>query len=605
MSNILNEVSKLFKIKQINCTAYHPQSNGALERSHQTLADYLRHYINENQSDWDCWIDFAMFSYNTTTHSSTKFSPHELLFGKQPQIPTSLTNSVDFKYTYENYVDELKLKLQKSQEIARNNILKSKETSKIYYDKKSRNTEFKLGEKVLLLNEKSEKGKSKKLSQQYTGPYEIIEINSPVNVTIQIKRRKVKVHTNRLKHFTTPVIMTPYQLVAELSKTITYIKNANVYPYSLSKDNANRFLDIIEIKYHVSDNRIVYVISIPLVNSMKYSLYNLVPLPILHSSKESFVFILPAIKFLALSEILNTYTTFNDVNHCKSLDENEIMCIPEEPIYLTQSRKICETQLLTADSTSGKLDPSCDTRVLPASYEIWHKLTSNNSWIFALPQQTSITLNCLPNSPLSLFINGTGIITLDGGCKLYTSTTTIASDPITVKQTIFKEPIFPNFDLLQDCCEKFNDKPKIPNETLHIIPIQSIGLDYNELNIASQKLDEMNVEATRIIVMKSTVISYLVCTAIKCILAYLMYKLIKYLYKKYGTQSDKKPLGICHKSFEEESLGNCCQKITNCLTFNIKSRSKSPVRVQYDEENIATEEIPLRRSPRIAQLKDQ
>lgn len=50
-SKLLNQIAKLFKINQINCTAYHPQSNAALERSHATLADYLKHYIQDDQTD--------------------------------------------------------------------------------------------------------------------------------------------------------------------------------------------------------------------------------------------------------------------------------------------------------------------------------------------------------------------------------------------------------------------------------------------------------------------------------------------------------------------------------------------------------------------------
>lgn len=199
MSNVLKNVSKLFKIKQINCSAYHPQTNGALERSHATLADYLKHYINQNQTDWDNWIDFAMLSYNTTIHSSTKFSPFELIFGIKPKLPSSITTAPEFKYSYDDYIDDLKLKLQKSQEIARQNLLKSKVTNKSYHDKKINSVKFNVGDKVFLKNEQITAGTSKKLTPAYSGPYKIVETHPPVNYTILIKNRKTKVHANRLK----------------------------------------------------------------------------------------------------------------------------------------------------------------------------------------------------------------------------------------------------------------------------------------------------------------------------------------------------------------------------------------------------------------------
>lgn len=199
MSNLLNETAKLFKITKINCTAYHPQSNGALERSHSTLANYLKHYINTDQTDWDCWMPFAMFSYNTTTHTSTKFSPYELVFGHKPNLPTSITSKPEFKYSYDNYIDELTLRLRKSHEVAKTELLKSKEQNKSYYDKRVRDEIFNVGEFVYLLNETSKPGTSKKLTPSYTGPHKIISLDSLVNCTILVKNKRVKVHLNRLK----------------------------------------------------------------------------------------------------------------------------------------------------------------------------------------------------------------------------------------------------------------------------------------------------------------------------------------------------------------------------------------------------------------------
>lgn len=176
------------------------QTNGALERSHSTLSDFLKHYINEKQTDWGNWIDTAMFSYNTTMHTSTKFSPHELVFGNKPELPTKLTETPEFKYTYDCYLDQLKLKLNKICEIAREHIIKSKEKSKIYYDKKlGKRPNFHKGDLILLPNESMNSKLSKKLRAKFNGPYEIVKINSPTNVTL--KKKRPVVHVNRLKQF--------------------------------------------------------------------------------------------------------------------------------------------------------------------------------------------------------------------------------------------------------------------------------------------------------------------------------------------------------------------------------------------------------------------
>lgn len=44
---------RLLKVKKIQTTDFHPESIGSLERSHRVLAEYLRHYVREDQTNWD------------------------------------------------------------------------------------------------------------------------------------------------------------------------------------------------------------------------------------------------------------------------------------------------------------------------------------------------------------------------------------------------------------------------------------------------------------------------------------------------------------------------------------------------------------------------
>ena len=127
MSELFSNVAKLFKIRKYHTTAYHPQSNGALERSHQGLLDYIKQYTNQYKDSWDNWIDFAMLSYNTTPHTVTQFIPYELVFGRKPNLPSLLTSTNEPIYTYEDYVTELKLKLSHAFDTAHKHIIDYKE----------------------------------------------------------------------------------------------------------------------------------------------------------------------------------------------------------------------------------------------------------------------------------------------------------------------------------------------------------------------------------------------------------------------------------------------------------------------------------------------
>jgi hypothetical protein len=190
------------KIKKIKCTTYHPQTNCALERTHRVLVEYLRCFILEDQSNWNKWLPYATFVFNTTPHTSTGFTPHELLFGRKPNIPGLLRRDPpDVQYVYDDCVKELQSRLQSSYQVARSNLAQHKERSKEYHDRNINIPLFTIGDKVLLHDEKVRRGRSTKLSSPWISPYSIVDIDD-VNKTLKLPRnRTLKVHGNRLKPF--------------------------------------------------------------------------------------------------------------------------------------------------------------------------------------------------------------------------------------------------------------------------------------------------------------------------------------------------------------------------------------------------------------------
>ena len=55
-SRILWELLRLLGIRKTRMSALHPQSDGQVERQHQTILNYLAKFLAENQRDWDRWI---------------------------------------------------------------------------------------------------------------------------------------------------------------------------------------------------------------------------------------------------------------------------------------------------------------------------------------------------------------------------------------------------------------------------------------------------------------------------------------------------------------------------------------------------------------------
>lgn len=194
ISITMNEVCNLLKIKQIQSTAYHHESIGALENSHKVLGAYLRNQTQNHDDAWSTWIQYWCFSYNTTVHTETKYTPFELVFGRNCLIPSNLKNTIEPIYNFDNYSIELKYRLQKAHDDARSNLIQSKEKRKKIYDKTVNPKNYKKGDMILVKNETGDKISS----PCFLGPYEVLEDLTP-NVKI-LKNNKVDlIHKNRTK----------------------------------------------------------------------------------------------------------------------------------------------------------------------------------------------------------------------------------------------------------------------------------------------------------------------------------------------------------------------------------------------------------------------
>lgn len=198
MSETMSEVCKLLQINKLNSTAYHHQSIGALENTHKHLAAFLRTQCDGHPETWSQWLNFWCFSYNTTVHTETKYTPYELVFGKTCNLPSNLTNDVvEPLYNPDNYVLELKYRLQLAHKEVRNNLILRKTQRKLVYDRKCNPISYKPGDLILIKNETGTK-----LNKLYKGPYTVLSDNEP-NVIINKDDKLETVHKNRTKRYVT------------------------------------------------------------------------------------------------------------------------------------------------------------------------------------------------------------------------------------------------------------------------------------------------------------------------------------------------------------------------------------------------------------------
>lgn len=192
ISELMQHYEDAFNIKHIKTTAFHPQSNGSLERTHAVIADMLKSIQKNSNDEWDEQLNFICLAYNTMVHDATNYTPFELTFGHTANLPSTISKNPQRSYSDEVIFRqrEWDSKLQK----ARATLVKSKQ--RYQRDQLKRiikpQTIFKEGDQVLIHNDH----KKHKLDSEWLGPYTIDKVCTPYYL-IQEK----KIHGNRLKPY--------------------------------------------------------------------------------------------------------------------------------------------------------------------------------------------------------------------------------------------------------------------------------------------------------------------------------------------------------------------------------------------------------------------
>ena len=236
MSGIFQQVMHELGIKQFRSSAYHPESQGALERFHQTLKNMIRSYCFDTEKDWDEGIHLLLFAVRESVQESLGFSPFELVFGHSVRGPLKLLkekflSNDETPLNLLQYVSDFRNRLSRACEVTRSNLKTSQGKMKARYDNHVIDRKFKPGDKVLALLPIP----GRPLQARYFGPYTIDKKTSDLNYIINTpgrRKNKQMCHVNMLKEY--------FDRDSSISKPITVVntvpQESNVFEPEVNSD---------------------------------------------------------------------------------------------------------------------------------------------------------------------------------------------------------------------------------------------------------------------------------------------------------------------------------------------------------------------------------
>ena len=94
-SHFWGRLCERLQIGRRMCTAFHPQTDGQIERFNSVMEQYLRSYVNYLQDDWSTCLPLAEFAANNHSSEATHMSPFFALHGYHIRATNSLLPTME------------------------------------------------------------------------------------------------------------------------------------------------------------------------------------------------------------------------------------------------------------------------------------------------------------------------------------------------------------------------------------------------------------------------------------------------------------------------------------------------------------------------------
>lgn len=325
-------------------------------------------------------------------------------------------------------------------------------------------------------------------------------------------------------------VITPYQLYRELADSYIHLNNDVELPVNLELDSMYNLVKLSKILCYYINRKIIFILRIPLVAPIDYSLYHNVALPIPHNPENpnTYITVIPSSKYTAVTKDKQNYCNLSDLEKCNTIDNRNYIC-EVISIFSMSEYPTCESELLS--KVSKKIPVQCETKFIYGNLRIWKALV-NNRWIYihSVPTQLSIDCNKQPENTVTLL--GTGIVSLPNYCTAFSSSVRL----IPIRNSLINisiAPVSSDFDLINDSCCNEN---KIKQLLLlnNVSPISLINADLDNIDINNQISNSLLNQVDKIINQPHIIkygTHYSIFTILLIIFTFIFitYKLYKYI----------------------------------------------------------------------------
>jgi hypothetical protein len=167
----------------------------------------LSSYTRDKQNLWSSFLPYIVFAYNTSVHSSTGFTPHQLLHGREAVIGSEAfirTTNEHEQGDYPTYIKNIQHNMATAHELISQRVQQAAEARNMVNEQYEKVTTYNIGDQVYVYwpPKSSKKDRvSGKLVSPYRGPFTVTHQFNAVSYRVKENstNKHVSVHVSRMK----------------------------------------------------------------------------------------------------------------------------------------------------------------------------------------------------------------------------------------------------------------------------------------------------------------------------------------------------------------------------------------------------------------------
>ncbi|KAL3270396.1 hypothetical protein HHI36_024182 [Cryptolaemus montrouzieri] len=176
--------------------------------------------------------------------------------------------------------------------------------------------------------------------------------------------------------------------------------------------------ELLGLRSKPVDNKLTFLVLIPLVSSRVYSVEKLSSVPVSVPNSDSFIFILPQSPYLIIDKVKQHYFLMNEIElaECRYIKPFHL-CQQSSPIFLVHLHGGCEASLFIP---KPNIPLTCDKRIAKINQPLFIQLIQSNTWLYFTPKEENLDVTCRSsNVRESVKIHSSGVFHLNENCSAY------------------------------------------------------------------------------------------------------------------------------------------------------------------------------------------